>query len=148
MVAVSGRHDPPRPPRVRGRRERQGGRKAGDRGSGTLWVLAILGVVWFVATVAMMVGGVRAARHRAFAAADLAALAAAAHANDGSTRACGLAARIARGSGGLMRRCRLHGRIADVWVTSDVHLGLRLGRLTVNARSRAGPAAPLSASEP
>jgi secretion/DNA translocation related TadE-like protein len=120
------------------------GREAGDRGSGTLWMLAILGCVWFVAAVAMMVGGVRAARHRAYAAADLAALGAAAHADDGSGRACGIAARIARGSGGSMRRCRLHGRVADVWVTSDVRLGPSLGRLTVNARARAGPAAPLS----
>jgi secretion/DNA translocation related TadE-like protein len=120
------------------------GREAGDRGSGTLWVLAILGVIWFVATAAMTVGGVRVARHRAYGAADLAALGAAAHAADGSGRACGMAARIARGSGGLMRRCRLHGRVADVWVTSDVRLGPPLGRLTVNARARAGPAAPVS----
>jgi secretion/DNA translocation related TadE-like protein len=105
-------------------------------------VLAVLGVIWFAAIVAMMVGGVRAARHRAYAAADLAALGAAAHADDGSGRACGMAARIARGSGGSMRRCRVRGRVADVWVTSDVR-GLPLGRLTVNARARAGPVGPI-----
>lgn len=127
---------------------RGAGEEFGDRGSGTLWMLAMIGVIWFVAVVAMAVGGVRVARHRAYAAADLAALGAAAHAADGAGRACGLAARIARGSGGRMSRCRLHGRLADVWVSSKVPLAPHLPRLTVTARARAGPVGPGTAPVP
>lgn len=112
---------------------------SGDRGSGTLWMVALIGAVWAVADMAMTVGGVRAARHRAYAAADLAALAAAAHAAEGADRACGLAARIARGSGGHLRRCTMQGHIVDVVVASALHPLPGLGRLTAVARARAGP---------
>ena len=117
-------------------------RRSPDRGSGTIWVLALMGVTWSVAVMAMAVGGVRVARHRAYAAADLAALAAAAHAADGSTGACRLAAVIARDSGGRLARCAVRGRVSDVLVTSGVRTALPLGRLTATARARAGPASP------
>ena len=110
-----------------------------DRGSGTLWMLALIGLIWSVATMAMAVGGVRAARHRAYAAADLAALAAASHLTDGAGSACELAARIARGSGGRLRQCVFHGRISDVVVVSEVRSIPALGHLTATARARAGP---------
>jgi secretion/DNA translocation related TadE-like protein len=110
-----------------------------DRGSGTLWMLALIGLIWSVATMAMAVGGVRAARHRAYAAADLAALAAASHLADGAGSACELAARIARGSGGRLRQCVFHGRISDVVVVSEIRSIPALGPLTATARARAGP---------
>jgi secretion/DNA translocation related TadE-like protein len=110
-----------------------------DRGSGTLWMLALIGLVWSVAVMAMTVGGVRAARHRAYAAADLAALAAAAHAMDGARSACRLAGVIARDSGGRLRRCVLRGRVSEVVVTSDVRTVVPLGRLAATGRARAGP---------
>lgn len=115
------------------------GRRAGDRGSGTVWMVALIGLTWAVAVMAMAVGGVRAARHRAYAAADLAALAAAAHVADGSWNACRLAARIARGSGGRLRGCVFHGRISEVVVTCEVRTVPALRRLVATARARAGP---------
>jgi secretion/DNA translocation related TadE-like protein len=110
-----------------------------DRGSATLWMLALIGLIWSVATMAMAVGGARAARHRAYAAADLAALAAASHFAEGAGSACELAARIARGSGGRLRQCVFHGRISDVVVVSEIPSIPALGRLTATARARAGP---------
>jgi secretion/DNA translocation related TadE-like protein len=110
-----------------------------DRGSATLWMLALIGLIWSVATMAMAVGGARAARHRAYAAADLAALAAASHFAEGAGSACELAGRIARGSGGRLRQCVFHGRISDVVVVSEVQGVPALGRLTATARARAGP---------
>jgi secretion/DNA translocation related TadE-like protein len=115
------------------------GHRRGDRGSGTVWMVALLGATWAVAVMAMTVGGVRAARHRAYAAADLAALAAASHAADGSRNACRLAARVARGSGGRLHSCALHGRIAEVMVGSEVRGLLPVRRLVAHARARAGP---------
>jgi secretion/DNA translocation related TadE-like protein len=114
-------------------------REQSDRGSGTVWMVALIGLIWSVATMAMAVGGVRAARHRAYAAADLAALAAASHFADGAGSACELAARIARGSGGRLRQCVFHGRISDVVVVSEIRSIPALGHLTATARARAGP---------
>lgn len=111
----------------------------GDRGSGTVWTVALIGAVWTVAAMAMVVGGARAARHRAHAAADLAALAAAAHVAEGSERACLLAARVARDSQARLHQCEVRGSVADVVVTSQVRSLPRLGRLTATARARAGP---------
>jgi secretion/DNA translocation related TadE-like protein len=110
-----------------------------DRGSGTVWTVALIGAVWTVAAMAMAVGGARAARHRAHAAADLAALAAAAHVAEGAERACLLAARVARDSQARLHECAVHGAVADVIVTSQVRSLPRLGRLTATARARAGP---------
>lgn len=107
-------------------------------GSGTVWTLSLIGLTWFVAVLAMTVGGVRAARHRAYAAADFAALAAASHAVEGRAAACRSAAVVARGAGGRLHRCVLVGRTADVLVTSNVRVA-SMGRLTVTARARAGP---------
>jgi len=111
----------------------------GDRGSGTVWMLALIGLIWAVAAMAMTVGGVRAARHRAYAAADLAALAAASHAADGARDACRVAGRIARGSGGRLRRCVLRGRVSEVVVVSELHDVPALGDLVATAQARAGP---------
>jgi secretion/DNA translocation related TadE-like protein len=99
----------------------------------------LIGAVWTVAAMAMAVGGARVARHRAHAAADLAALAAAAHVTEGSQRACGLAAQVARESDASLDGCTFHGRVVDVLVTSRVGSLPRLGRLTATARARAGP---------
>jgi secretion/DNA translocation related TadE-like protein len=111
----------------------------GDRGSGTVWMLALIGLTWSVAAMAMTVGGVRAARHRAYAAADLAALAAAAHVRDGPRSACRLAAAIARDSGGRLRWCVIRDRVSEVVVTCDVRTLPAVGRLVATARARAGP---------
>jgi secretion/DNA translocation related TadE-like protein len=109
-----------------------------DRGSGTVWMIALMAVVWVVAVVAMSAGGVRAARHRAHAAADLAALAAASHATDGSVRACGVAAAIARAAHARLTRCALRARIAGVRVVVASHV-IAFGSVQITATARAGP---------
>jgi secretion/DNA translocation related TadE-like protein len=109
-----------------------------DRGSGTVWMIALMAVVWVVAVVAMSAGGVRAARHRAYAAADLAALAAASHAMDGSVRACGVAAAIARAAHARLTRCALRARIAGVRVVVASHV-IAFGSVQITATARAGP---------
>lgn len=110
-----------------------------DRGSGTVWAIALIGLIWSAGTVAMAVGGVRAARQRAYAAADLAALAAAANASGGPHDACVLAARVARASGARLRRCVLRERVSEVTVTSAVPLRHPFGPLVATAHARAGP---------
>ena len=117
-------------------------RRTADRGAGTVWMLAIIGLTWTMAVMAMTVGGVRIARHRAYAAADLAALAAASHAAEGTHAACRLAAHIARGAGGRLRSCLLHGQISEVTVSSELGSSPALRSLTATARARAGPERP------
>ncbi|MBC6459549.1 Rv3654c family TadE-like protein [Actinomadura sp. HBU206391] len=127
--------------RAAGRRVR---RVRADRGSGTLWAIALMTVIWAAAVLAMTVGGVRAARHRAHAAADLAALAAASHAaaGSGADRACGRASEIAAGSGGRLSACVLRGPVADVAVTVTIRIPVSSRPLRLVVRSRAGPAGP------
>jgi secretion/DNA translocation related TadE-like protein len=98
-----------------------------------------MSLVWLTAAVAMTVGGVRAARHRAHAAADLAALAAASHALDGPALACDVAESVARAAGGHVTGCVLRGRVADVTISASAHVP-GFGTLPVTARARAGPA--------
>ena len=102
-----------------------------------------MAVVLLTATVALAAGGVRAARHRALAAADLAALAAAARAAAGSGPACRAAEEVAAGSGGRLSGCVLRGGIADVTVVVTVRAPEPLGVLRLRARARAGPADPV-----
>ncbi|MFG2760244.1 Rv3654c family TadE-like protein, partial [Streptomyces wuyuanensis] len=87
--------------------------------------------VVFAAVLAM--GQVVVARHRAGAAADLAALAAADRALEGTGPACARAARVARAQGAEVVRCAVAGEIADVTA------GTALGPYRPETRSRAGP---------
>jgi secretion/DNA translocation related TadE-like protein len=109
-----------------------------DRGSGTVWMIALIAVVWVVAMVAMSAGGVRAARHRAQATADLAALAAASHAREGSVRACGVAATVTLAAHARLINCALRARIAAVKVVVATQV-MGLGSVHINAIARAGP---------
>jgi hypothetical protein len=72
-----------------------------------------MAVIWLVAVTTMVAGGVRAARHRAHAAADGAALAAASHAAEGSVIACRIAAAVAAGTGARLTGCVLRAPSAD-----------------------------------
>jgi secretion/DNA translocation related TadE-like protein len=103
-----------------------------------VWVVALMGLVWLAAVAAMTVGEARAARHRAHAAADLAALAAASHASAGPSRACGLAASVARGVPARLTVCVLRDRIAAVEVVAVSRVP-GFGSLRVTASARAGP---------
>jgi secretion/DNA translocation related TadE-like protein len=80
------------------------------------------------------------ARHRAEAAADLAALAGAAAVLDGPAVACVEADRVALANGGRLSRCLVAGEVIEVEVARVLPLG-RLGRWTAVGRARAGPAA-------
>jgi len=124
-------------------------RVAGDAeaGSGTVLVLSVACVVWCVGVAGACAGSAVVARHRAGAAADLAALAAADHAAWGAPAACAEAARVAGSMRATLVRCGVHAGVADVSVrvpfpwarlpTGDAHGGLPA---QVTVRSRAGPA--------
>jgi len=110
-----------------------------DDGVATVWAAITVAVV--VAVLAAMLGMVAAVggRHRAEAAADLAALAAAAHAVRGEAEACGRAARAATGTGGRLVLCRVRGGEAVVEVEVALRVAV-LGGVTARGRARAGPA--------
>lgn len=93
-------------------------------------VLVLVAVGGLVATL----GAVAVARHRAAAAADLAALAAAGHAREGQGPACDAAGAIAQAQEAELITCALDGPDATVQV--EVRLGV-LG--AARARGRAGP---------
>ncbi|GAA4239427.1 hypothetical protein GCM10022254_59500 [Actinomadura meridiana] len=110
-----------------------------DRGAGSIWVVAFAAVIWVGGVAAMGVGGVRGARHRADAAADLAALAGAGRAVEGAGSACGKARSIALESGASLVRCQVMGQDVLVTVTVEVGAPMGLGELRVVSRARAGP---------
>jgi secretion/DNA translocation related TadE-like protein len=91
------------------------------------------------------VGAAVLARHRAAAAADLAALAAAQSAVRGESSACHRAAAVAAGMGAQVVLCRLSGWDALVEVAAPVALALP-GHGTAFGRARAGPVHPLPAT--
>ena len=111
-----------------------------DRGSGTVWVVAFMALLWFVGVLAVTVGSVRAARHRADSAADLAALGAAARVADGGGAACRVAAAAAARSGTRLSGCVVRGRIVDVSVELGLRVPFGVGGLRVTSKARAGPA--------
>jgi secretion/DNA translocation related TadE-like protein len=102
-------------------------------------VLAFAVLVWVVGVAAVLVGGVRSARHRAETAADIAALAGAARVADGGGAACARAKEIAVESRARILRCRVRGEVVDVSVAVDITMPMGLkGRRIV---SRAYPSA-------
>src|SRR3954452_13825745 len=112
---------------------------AADREAGiaTVTALALIVMVAATAMVGVLVGAAVAARHRAGAAADLAAIAAAARSYDVGA-ACRAAARIAGSNRARVESCRLRGTIAEVRVRVPVP-GV-FGRLgPARATARAGP---------
>ena len=111
----------------------------GDRGSGTVWVLGFAVVIWVVGVAAILVGGVRGARHRGEAAADMAALAGATRVADGGRAACARAGEIAVGSGARVVRCRVRGEVVDVSVALEVPMLMGLKGRRIVSRARAGP---------
>ncbi|MQY36218.1 hypothetical protein SRB17_42160 [Streptomyces sp. RB17] len=75
-------------------------------------------------------------RHRAAGGADLAALAAAAHWDEGGAAACARAERVAAAQGVRLVRCAIVGETSDVTAASG------RGPFAAKARARAGPADP------
>ncbi|RBY94071.1 hypothetical protein DQ244_01515 [Blastococcus sp. TBT05-19] len=113
-----------------------------ERGSATVWVLALSVVLVTVAAAAVVVGLAVVARHRAGTAADLAALAAAGRAVVGDPEPCATAAEIAGANGAELTRCRVEpGSVVAVEVRVAVPLG-RLGEHEAVGLARAGPVPP------
>ncbi len=110
-----------------------------DEGAATPVVLGLCAVLSAVAVLLTALASVAVARHRAAAAADLAALAAAGAVLEGEPAACARAGQVASAQGGRLVSCALTGELADVVV--EVRPPGRLGELgTARVRARAGPA--------
>lgn len=124
-----------------GRRER-----SRDAGSGTVWLIMIMALVWLAAGLVITTGGLRALRHRAHMAAEQSALAAASatRAGRGEAAACARAARLANANAGGLVSCKVRNRVADVSVRLTGRSPLALWAGSVTARARAGPARPMT----
>lgn len=112
-----------------------------EAGSATIYVLVLAALLIAAGYLAGGYGAALALRHRAEAAADLAALAAAREAGQGERAACATAARVADVNRAVLRGCGLRGLVAETEVTAHGRGVLsRFGAAT--ARARAGPASP------
>nr|WP_280477904.1 Rv3654c family TadE-like protein [Nocardia asiatica] len=99
--------------------------------------LALVALIWATLLIAQ-VGCVVVARHRAQAAADLAALAAAGALVEGADTACDEAGELARRMGTRIRACTTSEWDVTVTVERNVPIGL-YGVRIVRASARAGP---------
>nr|WP_244258462.1 Rv3654c family TadE-like protein [Streptomyces sp. Tu 2975] len=93
-------------------------------------------VLCAVFVIILAMGQAVVARHRAGAAADLAALAAADNALRGTAKACATAGRVADAQGAQLVRCSVRGEISDVTAMA------RFGPYAPAVRARAGPPGP------
>jgi secretion/DNA translocation related TadE-like protein len=118
-----------------------------ERGSGSIWLLTMAALVTVAAFLAAGVAGAITVRHRAAAAADLAALAAASTATLGGPP-CPIAARIARANDAALAECHADGLVVSV-TTAATPAGW-LGSFGISsARSaRAGPVPFTQAGHP
>lgn len=114
---------------------------AGQRGSASIWVLACSALVLFMGLVVSLRTAAVLARHRAEAAADLAALAAAGRIGYASD-VCAAAAPVAVANGGRLVNCRASLDIGarsgtvDVVVSVPIDLaGMGLEQVTASARA-------------
>ncbi|MFD3538914.1 Rv3654c family TadE-like protein [Streptomyces sp. NPDC058662] len=104
-----------------------------DRGSATVWATLVVTVLVAVFAGVLLLGQAVLARHRAAAAADLAALAAAATWARGPEAACAAAVRVARAQGAVVVECRVLGEVAEIRARSPA------GPFAPEIRARAGP---------
>ncbi len=105
-----------------------------DEGGATVLVVAMAGLLMFVAVGLSAAGGLVTAQRRAQAAADLAALAAATTAGD----RCAEAVRIASANDAVIVECGARGREVTVAV-SVAGPAVPWRRVRVTAEARAGP---------
>jgi secretion/DNA translocation related TadE-like protein len=109
-----------------------------ERGSATVLAAAMVAVLLSVTAAGAYLGSVVVARHRAQAAADLAALAAAAALPSGVAAACTRATAVAHEMRVDDARCRVDG--LDVVVTARVRVFNTRFAGAAQAAARAGPA--------
>ena len=115
------------------------GRPDTEAGVATIWAAAVVAVLVGLLVVGVAVAGAVAARHRAEAAVDLAALAAASYAVHGTETACERARHIARRMGAEITTCRFDGW--NALVTTRVRIDVPVvGSSWVEGRARAGAA--------
>jgi secretion/DNA translocation related TadE-like protein len=116
-----------------------------SEGSATIATLGGVSVIVVGTVVAIALGFGTEVRHRAQAAANAAALAAASDAIAGEAAACERARQLADLNGARLQSCAVHNAIADLTVGIELPGMLRpLG--PVVARARAGPASIGTAS--
>lgn len=115
-----------------------GGDSGGERGSATLAGAGLIIAVLALFVIGLQLGSVVAARHRAQASADLAALASAAQALAGPEAACRSATKVAERMSTTLISCELQGWDAAVRVSARPSgLVERFG--VASATARAGP---------
>jgi secretion/DNA translocation related TadE-like protein len=110
----------------------------GERGSASLSAVALMAVLLAITIGGVYVGSAVVARHRAQAAADLAALAAAAGLAEGAEAACAQASVVAQAMRAAVLDCGVEGLDVVVTVGAAVPLG-RFGVRPARAHARAGP---------
>ncbi|MFC4529767.1 Rv3654c family TadE-like protein [Sphaerisporangium dianthi] len=115
--------------------ERTGAR---DRGSGTIWVVASMALIWFTAGTLVLAGAARIARHRARSAADLSALAGASRVLIAPETACRHARDLAVANHASITRCQVRGTVVVVRVEVPLRLPW-FGDHHATAEARAGP---------
>ncbi|WP_307868839.1 Rv3654c family TadE-like protein [Umezawaea beigongshangensis] len=108
-----------------------------DRGSATVFAVAVLAVLFSLVVLGVRVGEAVVLRHRVTAAADLAALAAAGAlaSGGGGEEACRRARWVAERTGAALDSCAVSGREVTVALSAPL-----AGVGTTNANARAGPA--------
>jgi len=126
-------------PKLAGESHANGAKSAGERGSGTIWAIAVIAVVAAFAVLAAAIGAAVVTRHRAGAAADFSALAAADAVSRAESDPCGTAARVAERYGAVLTTCSVNGMVVDVVVQLSAG-GLAGPGRTATVRARAGPA--------
>lgn len=109
---------------------------AADSGSATAWWISLCLALWFLTYAVLLTATARLDRDRAATAADLAALAAAARAHEGTAPACAVARRTAEANGAVLDTCEQSGLTVAVTVSFPASALPH----EVAARSRAGPA--------
>ncbi|WP_043841100.1 Rv3654c family TadE-like protein [Amycolatopsis taiwanensis] len=109
--------------------------RTGDSGTATVWAAGAIVALLVVAGALFSLGSVVLARQRAADAADLAALAAAGHADSGGEAACERARSVAEGMTVRLRSCRFQQWDALVEVEAAVAGGIGVA----SAHARAGP---------
>jgi secretion/DNA translocation related TadE-like protein len=113
-------------------------RPLGEEGFVTVAVVGLLLVLLCLGGLTATLGSIAVLRHRAAAAADLAAMAAAKHALEGQAAACDAARLVAGRQGAVLRSCHLEGW--DAVVSVQIAAGGRLAGLgRADGRARAGP---------
>lgn len=109
-----------------------------ERGSGTVYAVAMIGVLAALTAAATLIAKAQVSYQRAAAAADLGALAGARALVDGSDDPCGAAARIVRRNGAELAGCAIEGETIVITSRVSVTLG-SFGIEAAAARARAGP---------